>query len=92
MPNASWETKVLAKFLSRQDNEASVAEDDKAWAWIDDREICTGRSRGYKGSFDSKGLRDVLEQLVRCVLPFVTSNLIEGSALVIRPFEMSISV
>lgn len=40
-----------------------MAEDNKAWAWIDDRGICAGRSRDYEGSLDSKGLRKTLEQL-----------------------------
>ncbi|XP_014561612.1 hypothetical protein COCVIDRAFT_33601 [Bipolaris victoriae FI3] len=63
VPNASWESKVLAKFLSRPDNEVLVAQDDNAWAWIDDRGTCTGRSRDYEGCFNSKGLYETLEQL-----------------------------
>jgi hypothetical protein len=89
--NASWETKVLVNFLSQQDDEAVVAEDDKAWAWIDDREISAGRSRDYQQSFNAKDLREILERPVRYVSSLVVKNLTERSASDTRLFEMSIS-
>ena len=66
--NASCETKGLSKFLSRQDNEAIVAEDDQAWAWVDDREISAGRSRDYSRGFNASGLQKTLENTVRVPL------------------------
>ena len=65
--NSLWETKALVEFLSR-DDETLVAEDDRAWAWVDDRELSAGRSRDYSRSFDARGLQEILENPVRIPL------------------------
>jgi transposase len=61
--HTSWETKILTKFLSMEDDEA-VAQDTEAWAWVDDRGIPYGRTRDYRCSFNAENLCEVLKQLV----------------------------
>jgi hypothetical protein len=62
--DAFWETNVLTKFLSQKDDEATIARNSEAWAWVDDREISAGRSRDYERSFSATDLRKTLEQEV----------------------------
>ena len=57
----SWEAKVVRKFFSHAHDDAKKMADSGAWAWVDDREYLTGRSRGYRRSLDAKGLFEILK-------------------------------
>ncbi|KAF1845932.1 uncharacterized protein K460DRAFT_417114 [Cucurbitaria berberidis CBS 394.84] len=58
----SWEAKVIRQFISRKHDNASMTRDRAAWAWVDDREYCTGRSRGYRNALSVAGLHDILNK------------------------------
>lgn len=63
----SWEAKIVRKFFSRGSNKVMTMADEIAWAWVDDREYSTGRSRGYRRSLSAKELFEVLKEKVNLI-------------------------
>ena len=68
----SWEAKVVRNFFSREDNNnAFVKADDAAWAWLDDREYCTGNRRNHVSRM---GAIDLCAALRQEVIPTIALN------------------
>ncbi|KAH9860765.1 hypothetical protein J1614_012098 [Plenodomus biglobosus] len=82
----SWDAKVIKRFLSRQADGKAACGDIDAWAWVDDREYLTGRTRDYPKALDADALYDVLSILrsAHGNLPAVDRRLIYISRLTPR--------
>lgn len=82
----SWDAKVIKRFLSRQADGKAVCGDIEEWAWVDDREYLTGRTRDYPKALDAEALYDVLSTLrsAHGNLPAVDRRLIYISRLTPR--------
>lgn len=59
----SWETNVVQAFFDTQRHDSTRTRQIEPWAWMDDREYPSGRSRSYPTGLNAQELRDkLLEQ------------------------------
>lgn len=63
----SWEAKVIRRFLAEHSNRSSGPQQLESWAWMDDREHTSGRSRAYPQGLDANKLRVALIEKVSCM-------------------------
>lgn len=59
-----WAFKVLTQFFTLRNDRVINLQDDRAWAWLDDRELSSGLRREHGDRLDYKGLYDQLKEKV----------------------------
>jgi hypothetical protein len=56
----SWDAKVVKRFLLDHSSQLSGSQHSGSWAWLDEREHASGRSRDHPEGLDAKQLRIAL--------------------------------
>jgi hypothetical protein len=85
----SFEAKVVRHFFN-QHKSLPQGSETSAWAWMDDREYSTGRSRAGPEALSSTKLREALNKEVSAALMVASANSKPASDLGIPSFQMLI--